>query len=86
MADEGIPVREIAEVIGDHLGVPVQSIPEEQLGEPFGFFGGLLALDSPASNAFTREITGWAPSGPGLIEDLDKGHYFAPGARSKYLR
>ena len=84
VADEGIPVREIAEVIGRHLDVPVGSVPAEQTGEHFGFLGMFLGFDSPASNAITREVTGWEPTGPGLIEDLDKGHYFAPGAATKY--
>ena len=46
--------------------------------------GGVRELDSPATSAITRELTGWSPSGPGLLEDLDKGHYFAPGAGTKY--
>ncbi len=85
VADEGIPVREIAEVIGRHLGVPVESVPVEQAGEHFGFLGMFLGFDSPASNAITREATGWKPTGPGLLEDLDKGHYFDEAAGSKYV-
>ena len=85
VADEGVPVREIAESIGRHLEVPVRSVPEEQAGAHFGFLGAFLGIDSPASNALTRELTGWAPTEPGLLEDLDKGHYFAPGAGSKYV-
>jgi nucleoside-diphosphate-sugar epimerase len=76
VGDEGVPIRDIAEVIGRHLGVPVASIPAEQAGEQFGFLAGFIGLDSPASAALTRELLGWQPTHPGLIEDLDKGHYF----------
>jgi nucleoside-diphosphate-sugar epimerase len=84
VADEGIPLREIAEVIGRHLDVPVESVPRERADEHFGFLGGFLGLDSPATNAITREVTGWVPTGPGLLEDLEKGHYFDPAKGSKY--
>ncbi|HEY2223116.1 SDR family oxidoreductase [Actinomycetospora sp.] len=85
VADEGIPVRAIAEAIGRHLDVPVRSVPEEDAGEHFGFLGMFLGFDSPASNTITREVTGWEPTGPSLIEDLDKGHYFDEAAGSKYV-
>jgi nucleoside-diphosphate-sugar epimerase len=73
IADEGVPIRAIAEVVGRHLGLPVVSVPAEH----FGWLGGFLAADSPASSALTRELLGWHPTEPGLIEDLDKGHYFS---------
>jgi nucleoside-diphosphate-sugar epimerase len=76
VADEGVPIREVAEVIGRHLDVPVASIPAEQAAGQFGFLAGFLGLDSPASSTLTRELLGWQPTHPGLIEDLDKGHYF----------
>ena len=85
VADEGIPVREIAETIGRRLDVPVGSVPAEQVDEHFGFLGMFLGFDSPASNTITREVTGWEPTGPGLLEDLDKGHYFDEAAGSKYV-
>ena len=84
VADEGIPVREIAEVIGRHLDVPVRSVPVDRVDEHFGFLGTFLGMDSPASNTLTREVTGWTPTEPGLVQDLDEGHYFVPGAGSKY--
>ncbi|GLZ52876.1 SDR family oxidoreductase [Actinomycetospora sp. NBRC 106378] len=84
VADEGIPVREIAGTIGRHLDVPVESVPDDRLGDHFGFLAGFLGLDSPATSAITREVTGWTPTGPGLLEDLDKGHYFDPAKGSKY--
>jgi nucleoside-diphosphate-sugar epimerase len=76
VADEGVPIREIAEVIGRHLDVPVASIPAGEAAAQFGFLAGFLGLDSPASSTLTRELLGWHPTHPGLIEDLDKGHYF----------
>jgi nucleoside-diphosphate-sugar epimerase len=74
--DEGVPVREIAEVIGRHLDLPAVSIAPENAGAHFGWLAGFLGADSPASSAATRELLGWRPTQPGLIEDLDKGHYF----------
>ena len=49
--------------------------PEEAVGH-FGWVGGFLALDVPASSALTRELLGWDPVHPRLIADLDEGHYF----------
>jgi nucleoside-diphosphate-sugar epimerase len=76
VADEGVPVRDIAEVIGRHLDVPVVSVSPEDAGEHFTWMGGFLGLDAPASGALTRELLGWQPTQPGLIDDLDQGHYF----------
>ena len=72
VADEGVPVREFAAVIGRHLNLPTAAAAAEDLG----FLGMILALDCPASSALTTELLGWRPVQPGLIEDLDKGHYF----------
>ena len=74
--DEGVPIRTIAELIGRHLGVPVASISAEDAAGHFGWLAGMLAADVPASSALTRELLGWRPTEPGLIDDLDKGHYF----------
>ncbi len=76
VADEGVPVRDIAVVIGRHLNVPVVSIAPEDAGAHFGFLAGFLGVDSPASSALTRELLEWQPTHPGLIDDLDQGHYF----------
>jgi nucleoside-diphosphate-sugar epimerase len=73
VGDEGVPTREIAAVIGRHLNLPTASVPAED----FGFLGQILAIDQPASSAQTRELLGWRPVQPGLIEDLEKGHYFS---------
>ena len=75
-ADEGVPISGVAEVIGRHLGLPVASVSPEDAGEHFTWLSGFLGLDSPASSALTRELLGWEPTHPGLLEDLDKGHYF----------
>jgi nucleoside-diphosphate-sugar epimerase len=74
--DEGVPIRDIAEVIGRQLGIPVVGIAPESAGQHFGWLAGFLGTDSPASSTRTRELLGWQPTGPGLIEDLEKGHYF----------
>jgi nucleoside-diphosphate-sugar epimerase len=76
VADEGVAIRDVAEVIGRHLDVPVVSITPEDAGEHFTWMAGFLGIDSPASSALTRELLGWEPIQPGLIADLDQGHYF----------
>jgi nucleoside-diphosphate-sugar epimerase len=76
VADEGVPIRDIAEVIGRHLDLPVVAISPEDAGEHFAWLAGFLAADSPASSALTRKLAGWQPTHPGLIDDLDQGHYF----------
>ena len=76
VADEGVPIRAVAEVIGRHLGLPVVSISPEDAGAHFGWLGAFIGADSPASSTLTRELLGWHPTQPGLIDDLDKGHYF----------
>jgi nucleoside-diphosphate-sugar epimerase len=77
IADEGIPFREIAQSIGDHLGLPAASIPADQLPAHFhGFLAMAVRLDVPASSIITRRTLGWEPVYPGLLADLDNGHYF----------
>jgi len=76
VADEGVQIRDVAEVIGRHLDLPVTAVSPEDAGEHFGFLAGFLGVDSPASSALTREPLGWQPTNPGLIDDLDQGHYF----------
>ena len=76
VADEGVPIRDLAEVIGRHLSLPIASIAPEHAGEHFAWLAGFIATDSPASSALTRELLGWQPTQVGLIDDLDEGHYF----------
>lgn len=74
----GIPFREIAEAVGSRLGLPAVSVPADVLMLP-GYFGPLahlVTLDLPASNLITRRTLGWEPAQPGLLVDLDNGHYF----------
>lgn len=80
VAEEGIPVREIAEVIGRHLDLPVRSIPVDKAAEHFGFLGPLFSTDAPRSSAITRELMDWQPTHQSLIADLEEGHYFEPAA------
>jgi nucleoside-diphosphate-sugar epimerase len=72
VADEGVPFREIAEVIGRKLGVPTASIPAER----FSFLAAFVGLDNPTSSQQTRRLLSWEPAHPGLLADLDQGHYF----------
>ncbi|HEX4011672.1 MAG TPA: SDR family oxidoreductase [Solirubrobacteraceae bacterium] len=76
VAEEGVSTREIAAMIGRHLDVPVESVAPEDATEHFGWIGAFFALDVPASSALTRERLGWLPVQPGLIADLEAGHYF----------
>jgi nucleoside-diphosphate-sugar epimerase len=75
-AEEGVPARAIAEAIGRGLDVPVASVAAQDAAEHFGWIGAFFAADAPASSAKTRALLGWEPNRPGLIEDLDAGHYF----------
>jgi nucleoside-diphosphate-sugar epimerase len=83
VADEGVPIRDIAEVIGRHLDLPVVPIAAEHASDHFSWLAHFLGADSPASSALTRERLGWQPTQPGLLDDLGKGHYFdrAPANR-----
>ena len=73
VGDEGVPVREIAETIGRHLDLPARSLPAEDFA---GMFVHILSTDMPASSTITQELLGWKPTHPGLIEDIEQGHYF----------
>lgn len=75
VAEQGIPVREIAEALAVRLDVPATSVPATQLAAELPFIGGFLAADIPASSALTRELLGWEPTGPTLLEDIAAGHY-----------
>jgi nucleoside-diphosphate-sugar epimerase len=77
VAEEGIPGRAFAEVIGRKLELPVVSVsPEDAVGH-FGFLGFLLPLDSAASSERTRDALAWEPTHLGLLEDLGEDHYYA---------
>ena len=76
VADEGVPVRDIADVIGRRLNVPVVSKSPEEAAGHFGFLGWVLGIDGPATSAQTQERLGWRPTQPGLISDIDHARYF----------
>ena len=76
VAETGVPIRQIAEVIGRQLDVPVVSVAPEKASEHFGWIGAFFALDAPASSTQTQERLGWRPTHRRLIADLEAGHYF----------
>jgi nucleoside-diphosphate-sugar epimerase len=73
VGDEGVPIREIAEAIGRHLNLTARSMPAEEFE---GMFVRLLSTDMPASSTITQDLLSWKPTHPGLIEDIEQGHYF----------
>ena len=77
IGDEGVPFRDIAAVIGRHLDLPVTSISRAEADGHFGAFALFAAMDVPAASAITQQRFGWHPVQPGLIADLDDGHYFS---------
>jgi nucleoside-diphosphate-sugar epimerase len=74
VAEEGVPVRDIAEVIGRRLKLPVVAKTPTEAAEHFGWLRGFAGLDGPASSALTRERLGWRPVGPSLMADLERAH------------
>ena len=75
VAEEGVPTRAIAEAIGRALGLPVASVPIDDVLDHFGWIGQFFAMDLSSSSAATQELLGWTPTGPTLIEDIDAGAY-----------
>jgi nucleoside-diphosphate-sugar epimerase len=75
VAEETVTTREIAEAIGRAFELPVVSVAPEDAVEHFGFIGRFFGLDMSASSAHTRELLGWTPSGPTLVEDIEAGAY-----------
>jgi nucleoside-diphosphate-sugar epimerase len=73
--EEGIPFRDIAAAIGRQLNLPAVSVAAEDAAGHFGFLSGFVAVDNPTSSALTRKRLGWRPEGPGLIADIETGHY-----------
>jgi nucleoside-diphosphate-sugar epimerase len=70
-AEQGVPTRAIAEAIGRQLDLPVASVDPEH----FGWLGGFFGMDVQASSTHTREMLGWQPTEPGLLDDLEQGRY-----------
>ncbi|MER5795479.1 NAD-dependent epimerase/dehydratase family protein [Streptomyces sp. NPDC001980] len=76
IGDEGVSVRDIAQAIGRRLNLPATGMPQDEADGHFGFLGAILARDSPASSTRTQQRLGWQPVRPGLIADIEDGHYF----------
>jgi nucleoside-diphosphate-sugar epimerase len=77
IAEEGVPFKKIAEVIGRRLNIPVVSMSPAEAAEHFGWFAMFAGIDAPTSSARTRAQLGWTPAQPGLIADIDHPAYFA---------
>jgi nucleoside-diphosphate-sugar epimerase len=75
VAEEGVSMREIAEVIGRGLKVPVVSLSQEEAQAHFGWLAMFAGFDMPASSTQTQQRLGWRPAGPGLIADLEQMRY-----------
>ena len=82
VAEEGVPLREIAEVIGRGLKVPVVAMSPEEAAGHFGFLAQFAGMNLWGSSAQTQKRLGWHPTGPGLIADLDGGNYFEQTAHT----
>jgi nucleoside-diphosphate-sugar epimerase len=80
VGEDGIPVRDIAEAIGQAFDLPVRSIAPDDVQDHFGFIGTFFSMDLSATSAATRELLGWTPAGPTLVEDIEAGAYSHVGA------
>lgn len=76
VAEQGVPFKQIAEVIGHRLGVPVTTKSEKEAAGLFGWLASFVANDNPVSSALTQAELGWVPTGPGLLADIDQPGYF----------
>lgn len=77
VGEQGVAVGAIAELIATRLGIPTRSVPAEQAAAHFGWLATVAGTDTPASSTATRRLLGWHPSGPGLLDDLTHGQFFA---------
>ena len=77
VADEGVPIRDIAAVIGRRLDVPVAAKSPEEAADHFGWLGHFLSFDNPTSSTLTQKRLEWRPTRPSLIPDIDRPTYFA---------
>lgn len=75
VGEEGIPFRDIATAIGVRLDLPTKPVSASEAPGYFGFLAAFAGLDGAAGSAATREMLGWQSAGPGLIEDIQVGHY-----------
>jgi nucleoside-diphosphate-sugar epimerase len=77
VAEEGVPMREIAETIGAGLGVPVRSFTQEEAAAHFDWMAHFVGIDNPTSSDLTRSSLGWSPEGPELLADMRENGYFS---------
>ncbi len=77
VGEEGVAMREIVEIVGRGLNVPVKSIKQEEAGDYYGPLAMFAGLDMPASSALTQQWLGWKPKEIGLLEDIGQPGYFA---------
>jgi nucleoside-diphosphate-sugar epimerase len=81
VGEEGVPTRQIAEAIGRHLDLPVESLAADRASEHFGFLGMFFGIDAPATAHVTRDQLGWAPREPGLLAGLATDAYYEAGSK-----
>jgi nucleoside-diphosphate-sugar epimerase len=81
--DEGIAFREIAEVIGEKLNLPVRGIAMDEVSKHFGHLAHFVTVDNPTSSRVTRELLKWEPVELRLLDDLRQGHYFEDQGRGR---
>jgi nucleoside-diphosphate-sugar epimerase len=74
-AEEGVAIGDLAAALGRRLDLPARSVSPDDADAHFGWLGGLVGMDIPASSAVTREALGWTPTGPTLLDDVEAGHY-----------
>jgi nucleoside-diphosphate-sugar epimerase len=79
VGDEGVAFRQMSETMARHLDIPTASVTPDEAVELFAHLGHFVSMDSPATAALTRELLGWEPTGPSLLEDLDQDHYYRQG-------
>ena len=77
VAEEGIPMRTIAETIGAGLGLPTRSLAPDEAAAHFDWLARFVGIDNPTSSTITRETLGWHPTGPDLLTDMQESGYFA---------
>jgi nucleoside-diphosphate-sugar epimerase len=81
VGEQGVPLRSIAELIGGRLGLPVRAIPDVDAEAHFGWLATIAGSDAPAASTATQELLSWSPRHPGLLDDLQHGHFFEEAQR-----
>ncbi|KAJ4351588.1 uncharacterized protein N0V89_006931 [Didymosphaeria variabile] len=76
VAEEGVQTKDVAIAIGKKLGLPMVSKKKDEAAEHFGWFASVAGIDNPVSSAKTKEMLGWTPKQPSLLDDIRNGTYF----------